>query len=410
MKCGTRLATMALTPGAPVAASLAAIVTASHPSDARERVSEMKAQFDDKAAEDVLKTLGRRLRGARGAPDEPDEPLLAGARSNRVQLLLAGALDRRDPKERVLWSELADEYREAAARDAADTAALAGLLTSARAHGVSPLVIKGAALAHLVYERSWERPRWDADLFIAERDAPALCRALEAAGYRRAPAVDGPLVTGQFQYSALAPGRMAHHVDVHTRLFNPVAFSRALEWGDADSRAVPLPALGPAARTLAMPDALLVACVHRVAHHHDEPDLIWLCDVDRLARRLPAREWTAFASRAAQARVAAVCRSSLQAAAVLLEAPVPSDVLALLDVAGESSSAFLGRGAGELAVQRLNFSHASGWRDRASLVRQHIFPPAAYVLEKYGRRSRAWLPLLYAYRVIHGAPRWLRGR
>lgn len=33
---------------------------------------------------------------------------------------------------------------------------------------------------------------------------------------------------------------------------------------------------------------------------------------------------------------------------------------------------------------------------------EHAFPPADFILAKYGRKKRAWLPFLYAYRLVCG--------
>ena len=46
------------------------------------------------------------------------------------------------------------------------------------------------------------------------------------------------------------------------------------------------------------------------------------------------------------------------------------------------------------------------WRDRITLLGEHLFPPAGYMLEKYAVTSRASLPMLYLQRGIHGA--WKR--
>jgi hypothetical protein len=46
------------------------------------------------------------------------------------------------------------------------------------------------------------------------------------------------------------------------------------------------------------------------------------------------------------------------------------------------------------------------WRDRITLLGEHLFPPSDYMLEKYAVTCRAWLPWLYLQRGIHGA--WKR--
>jgi hypothetical protein len=353
--------------------------------------------------------LAARIVGRQAALPGSAAAWLECARANRVHLLLAGTIDRNNAADAPFADALRDEYRLAAARDAAEAMATAHLLEAAANHGVRPLLFKGCALAHVIYKRSFERPRVDTDIFIADEDAEAMRRALEAAGYTRPVAVDGALVTGQFQYSRTT--RAPHDVDVHTRLFNPAAFARVIDWHEADARAIAVPALGRHARTLSMADALVVACLHRVAHHRGVSELLWLYDIDRIARVLGADDWQTFVSIAERAQVREVCASSLDATAAYFDTPLPADVRSRLSAArGEPSASFLRRGAGELPVQWLNLRHVPGWRERVALVRQHLFPPASYVLEKYGRRSRAWLPVLYSYRVITGAPRWLRGR
>jgi hypothetical protein len=46
------------------------------------------------------------------------------------------------------------------------------------------------------------------------------------------------------------------------------------------------------------------------------------------------------------------------------------------------------------------------WRDRITLLGEHLFPPPDYMLEKYAVTSRTWLPMLYLKRGIHGV--WKR--
>ena len=363
---------------------------------------------NDRSRATALAAVAGRLGGRADVTPVPDEDLLACAREHRVHLLLAGTLRHDDPSDAKVWAELDGEYREAAARDAGETAALQQVFAIASQHGVRPLVFKGAALAHRVYARSWERPRMDVDLFISEVDARVMCRVLETAGYERATAVDGALVTRQFQYRQVSPGRLDQHIDVHTRLFNPAAFAHALEWSDADARAVDISDLGPSARTLSDADALFVACLHRVAHHYGEPDLIWLYDIDRLARRLGTDDWAMFVSRAAGARVRAVCGHSLAAAARLFATPIPVTATASLATTDlEPSAAFLHRGAGELQVQWLNLQHLPGWRARAALVLQHLFPSRDYMRTRYRVKSAWMLPLCYVHRLCAGVPRWL---
>ena len=46
---------------------------------------------------------------------------------------------------------------------------------------------------------------------------------------------------------------------------------------------------------------------------------------------------------------------------------------------------------------------SAGWRERVTLIREHLCPDAEYMRHTSG----AWLPVAYARRAGHGARKWL---
>jgi hypothetical protein len=48
------------------------------------------------------------------------------------------------------------------------------------------------------------------------------------------------------------------------------------------------------------------------------------------------------------------------------------------------------------------------WGARLRLIREHVFPPASFILKRYGVRNPLWLPALYAHRFVTGAFKWAR--
>ena len=58
-----------------------------------------------------------------------------------------------------------------------------------------------------------------------------------------------------------------HVVDLHWRIANPQRVRPVLAYEELAAAAEPVPALAPRARGLRRVHALLLACVHRVAHH-----------------------------------------------------------------------------------------------------------------------------------------------
>jgi hypothetical protein len=279
--------------------------------------------------------------------------------------------------------------------------------------GVRTLLIKGAALAYTHYPRPHLRPRSDSDVVIHERDRDAIARVLASLGYTRSDAVDGSLITQQLQWTLALTAGLVHAVDVHWRVFNPHLFGDVLSADDLLARAVPLHGLGPHALSPSGVDALVLSCVHRVAHHAGEEDPVWDFDIHLLISSLADDEAAAFARRAAAANVRAVCAAGVASAKARFGTRLPAELESFVEHAPharEHTAAFLEPGRRQVDVLASDLGALGSWRARMALVRQHLFPPSQYVLKKYRRSSRAWLPLLYTRRILAGLPRWLRSQ
>src|SRR5438552_4169732 len=137
---------------------------------------------------------------------------------------------------------------------------------------LAPLIIKGAALAHRIYPASLLRPRVDTDLLIQENEQADAAAALTRMGFTRVPRPTGDHVTHQFTYVGAVHSIRVEY-DIHWKIADPQVFADLLSYDELASEAVPLPQLGPSARTIADVYALLVACTHRVAHHYDTDSL-----------------------------------------------------------------------------------------------------------------------------------------
>lgn len=281
------------------------------------------------------------------------------------------------------------------------------------AAGIRAVLIKGAALAYTHYRRPHLRPRSDSDLVIDETDRDAAADALSTLGYVRSDAVDGGLITQQFQWTReLEPG-LLHAVDVHWRLFNPHLFASVLPARSLLARAVPVPSLGTHALGPCGADALLLACVHRVAHHAGEADALWDFDIHLLAGSLGVDEASEFVRAATEAKVRAVSAWAIVAAQERFRTRLPQPVLPLLQFANdrrEPTAAFLEPGRRQVDLLTSDLAALRGWRARVCLVLQHLFPSPTYMRAKYGLRSPVLLPLAYARRIVTGVPRWLRSQ
>ena len=291
--------------------------------------------------------------------------------------------------------------------DAVRVRELTTVLGTLEAAGARPLVFKGAALAHTHYAESWQRPRLDADILIAPDSRERVFAILAGLGYERPPLISGDLVMYQAPFGRIDHLGIEHALDIHWRVVNPQVVSQALTHDELVERSQTVLVQDHPMRVPSSVDALLIACLHRV-HHPDSEQPCWIEDIHLLASRLDPSEWQAFTRRAARRSIRAICLQGLNRAEEQFQTALPLDVLRALSERAAEPSAVLLR-TDLRPVDRLRADlRALGPRAAARLIREHLFPPAAYMQAKYGVRSRAWLPAYYAFRVLNGMSRWLK--
>lgn len=301
---------------------------------------------------------------------------------------------------------------EAAAFDVVRERELGRVLERLAAAAVRPVLTKGIVLAHTHYAQPHLRPSFDVDLFVAPDQADLTARVFDDLGYRRSRQVGGHLVMPQFDYQRQDDHGAWHMYDVHYRAVNPQVFAAVLTYPELDAEAVPLAALGPHARGTSARHALLLACLHRVAHHPGDERLIWLYDIHVLVERLSKYELERLPQVAADKNVCGVVGAGLAAAREAFHTALPPGLLSELEqrsVAAKESSRWFIEGQTKLGVLLSDLHAVASWRERVRLVTQHVFPSSAYMLRRYQARSRALLPALYTHRLFTGAWRWLRG-
>jgi hypothetical protein len=328
------------------------------------------------------------------------EGVINTARIEGVHLLLADSLH---------IESLANELRAAAVLEALRANELRRVLTVLADTGIRAILLKGAALAQTHYRRPELRPRSDSDLMIPANAREDVIRALVPSGYHRAHEIDGELAVGQFHLVKTDADGLQHVLDVHWRVSNVLAFAATLTYDELFRDAIAVPSLGPSALSACTIHALLIACVHRVAHHGDTSNLLWLYDVHLLARALTPADGEAFAALAVERRMRAVCVRTLTLAqnafGTIDEEWAHS--LASEDATYEPSAAFVGGGMRRADILKSDLA-ATAWTNRFQLLREHLFPPQSYMRYRYPHCPVLLLPFAYASRIVAGAPRWLR--
>lgn len=307
--------------------------------------------------------------------------------------------------------QLRDTAMSAAVAEPLRLRELRAVLDAFAVRRVRPLILKGAALAYSVYAAGELRPRADTDLLIARDELDVVADVLASRGYEMSIDSGDELALRQRSFARTDSFGVAHYFDVHWAITNTPVFASVLRYDELLARAVPLPRIGGSALGLSSVDALLLACIHRVAHHHDSERLIWLCDVHLLRRALTREELRTFWLLAAKRRVVGVCRRTFELAGEWFGGDLRDGAEEFLTpqqlAADEPSRAFLDRSQTYGGVLASNLA-ALSWRGRLKRLRQLAFPPRVFMYAQFRRGPRAALPLLYAYRGLRGIARLFR--
>ena len=278
------------------------------------------------------------------------------------------------------------------------------VLSALTENGIEALVLKGSALAYQLYDTPELRPRGDTDLLIALEALEGTRQVLSHLGFREVPGSGDEHGVRQALFT-----RGPHTYDVHWSVANAALVQGVLAYEELRARSVALPAISPHARGLSDIDALLLACVHRAAHHHDSDRLIWLCDIALLRDRLTAEEHRRFWQVAAERRIISLCERAIELADEWMSRPRrhrAEDYLAEID-RNEPSRVLMNRRITRGRVLAANL-RAMPWRSRARRMWQLAFPPPSFMKASFRTRSRLALPWLYVYRGARGIARLLR--
>jgi len=315
----------------------------------------------------------------------------------------------------LLYARISDWPIRDALRDIAIRAAAAemprlidlrNVLTALEANDIRVLIIKGTGLAYDIYPSPELRPRGDTDLLVAESDFESVRTILRDRGYTSPLTSGDTLAVRQQSFT-----RGGHVYDVHWDVANSPIVRDALPFEELLSRAMAVPRIAPNAFAPSHVDALLLACIHRVAHHHDIERLIWLYDIHLLREAMSADEHARFWRVAAERRVVAICERSIELADEWFAAAPhdrASDWLTSSERnRDEPSAAFLERDRTRGAVLGADLK-ALSWRGRLRRTRELAFPPIGFMRQSFPSAPTAALPALYVWRGARGVLRLLR--
>ena len=306
----------------------------------------------------------------------------------------------------TLRSAIAARARQHAIVEQLSRSELSAVLGDLTSRGVRSIVLKGAALAYTHYPHPCLRPREDFDLLVPEARRREAFRALRARAYVPLEMVTGALVTSQQTFVREAGPGVRHTCDLHWRVSNRLAFSRILPWERLVADACPSPALDTHAKVLSPPHALLLACLHRVAHHFDPPTLIWLYDIHLLVSAMNANDAARFVALAVDGGLTAICARGLALSQHHFRTPRPAAFDRLVPAGDEPLAAYMDEAFRPFDALVSDLRALDGFGARWQLLREHLFPSSRYVRGARSRLGSGPLPWVYARRIAGGVSRW----
>ena len=225
----------------------------------------------------------------------------------------------------------------------------------------------------------------------------------------------------QVPYSVRDQLGSAHEIDLHWRICNGQVLARIFSHAELRARAVPAPRLCGSAWVTSRPDAILIACMHRITHRyapywvegvaHFSPDrLIWFYDLHLLAQGLTSEEQELLVRLAHEKGLAEICQDGLTRATNILKTDLPEGFLDALSPGNCREIPRIYLDAGWIRSEFLNFKATPGIGPKLRFVRGRLFPPSDYMRARFAKVRPNWLPWLYVRRALKGAARRLLRR
>lgn len=286
-------------------------------------------------------------------------------------------------------------------------AQVAPLLEACRRNGVRVMLLKGAVLNSITYDRPDLRPMTDIDWLIRPQDVEPTVNLLEANGCQ----AGADLVRGDFfpkfyyEREFFRPGPVPLRIDLHARPFRPLRLARLTPDDALWTNALSL-AIGDTETCMPAPAAMLI---HLAAHaaFHGCGRLLWLYDMHRCATQPPRDiDWELLLALTRRWHLTAAVREGLAATEVFGRLACPPDVLERLRTARTAWQDRLVLRAAPHDAQRpvrhvlINALCAPGLRFRFGYLRAVLLPDAKHLAESYPYRHPGWKVMAMSLRAL----------
>jgi hypothetical protein len=287
---------------------------------------------------------------------------------------------------------------------------LHGALRALQDAGITPIILKGAALAETVYAQRALRPMSDTDILIRPEAVDRAAAILADLGYTRPgpPQADAWRQADRYHIVLTKPSPAFNewHLELHWHLDRP---SRpfAIDLEGLWARARPVRIANTHALVLSPEDLLLHVCLHTCKHQFTFFGLRACCDIAATVRHYGATlDWAQVTQRAGQWQVAPYVYLPLRLAQELIGAAVPEAVLDGLRPEGfdartlewAGAEIFEDTTASPLFPELLKL-WCGRWRVEKAAVVRRIFSPAVIARAYALAPTSKWVYLYYPVRA-----------
>ncbi|MCH2191698.1 MAG: nucleotidyltransferase family protein [Gammaproteobacteria bacterium] len=268
------------------------------------------------------------------------------------------------------------------------------IINSLTVEGLEDYVIfKGWALAYSVYTKPWLRPRTDIDILVEQSQVARYHEFLITNGFTREFAIEGDLISYQSGYSKALSRHSVIYIDLHWQVSNRQCIAGVFEVNGIISRAQKIKHSVANFIIPSQVDSMLLACQHRLGHHHSEERLIWLYDIYLLAKSFSEKDWSDFLIKTEELKLANLNYDALTKIQRLFSAQVPEEVTKKLNQLckqNEPSAIFLNRRLSNWQILRSDISSINGFGNKLRFLRQSAFPSGDYIKQRMATKSVSW--------------------
>ena len=277
-------------------------------------------------------------------------------------------------------------------------------------NGIEYLLFKGTPLSHTLYPEPYLRVRCDTDILFADKATTRKAyKLLLQCGYALPTAIEGELISQELCCYKRSKSGFVHALDLHWNVNNLLHFAGLFSYSELQSHSEHLSIEGEPASPEPV-YALLLACIHRVAHiPYGEADrLIWLYDIHLLSNSFDDAAWEQLLQLTLEKKLAAVVLDGLEKSRRFLDTRLPEEVITALEAHREVSIVKPRYQLPQWSYQLNNLKSLPGWQSRLLFIRENLLPAPEYMYAKYRLKQPLLLPLLYIIRLFQGIPKLFR--